>query len=148
MTYRQMNTVSADTITENYGENIPAQKLLKDELTVLNALADQFDEINKQSTTVEAHGQPVMDIVSQWVRIKELKANSPAEEIMVVVETNKELSKNTLARLKNSSMPIPLYEGGQSLMDQVGTALGALIKRPAPEVVTAPEVTPAPEAKL
>jgi len=145
MAYRQVKIEEQNRISENLDENIPADVLFKDEVKVMNALADEFEKIHaaKSATRVDDHGQAVMDLVSKWRRIKELKKNFTAEEVTAEAKKNKESVQLAITRLKNSSMSIPLYAGGHNLMDQVGKALGALIKKPAKSSAPADPKEPA-----
>ena len=124
--YRQVKIESLNTISVNYGENVTAQQVFNDEVKVMNELAAEFDKIN-ETRDVEKHGQPVMDIVSKWAKIKEIKGSFSAEVRNAEIAKNKEDIKTALTRLQNASLPIQLYQNGQSLMAQVGDALGARI---------------------
>ena len=138
LVYRQDKLEEAKIVSIIDAENMTAAEVFTNEIKIMSALATQFDEISKAPDKLEERGQPVMDLVAKWVKIKENKKTLTAEEIVAETKKNSDEIKNGLERLKFSSMPIPLYSGGQSLMDQVGEALGALIKQPAEAKIKQP----------
>lgn len=131
LVYRQDKIAAMNNVSINNAENSTPEEIFENEIKVMNLLADKFDEISKDMNKVDELGQPVMDLVSKWLKIKEMKNTLSAEEVAGQTKNYKEEIELALSRLQYSSMPIPLYKGGQNLMDQVGKALGALFGKKA-----------------